>query len=73
MILSGPHLPLKQAMARHRVTQAALAAWCGTTQATISRMLNGHTKPSGKVIAGAMSLFGATQPGHLFDGIQARR
>lgn len=67
--LTAPHLPLHQAMERTGVTQTALASWCGVSQPTISRVLNGRVKPSGRVVAGAMTLFGAGRPGELFDNM----
>jgi len=64
---SSPHLPLHQRMSRAGLSQAALAAWCGVSQATISRVLAGRQKASPAVVAGACSLLGVERPAELFD------
>ena len=46
---------------------SALAAWCGVSPATVSRVLAGKVRPGLRVVAGAMSLFAVERPAELFD------
>ena len=67
---------LRATRARHNVSQARLAHWCGTSQAQISRIERGDISPSVETLARLLSAMGeqlklAATPGPLGNQTEA--